>query len=57
MQASPFSYHELHTNNTKIIQNQKPFQNQNLKTPKLCIHIINLYKSRSSQGHKHLLKY
>jgi hypothetical protein len=22
MQASPFSYHELHTNNTKTIQNQ-----------------------------------
>jgi len=26
MQASPFSYHELHTNNTKTIQNQKPFK-------------------------------
>jgi hypothetical protein len=36
MQASPFSYHELHTNNTKIIQNQKPFQNQNFNSPKLC---------------------
>jgi hypothetical protein len=52
MQASPFSYHELHTNNTKTIQNQKPFQNQNFNSPKLCIHIITLYKSRSSQGHK-----
>jgi hypothetical protein len=38
MQASPFSYHELHTNNTKTIQNQKPFQNQNFDSPKLCIH-------------------
>jgi hypothetical protein len=26
MQASPFSYHELNTNNTKTIQNQKPFK-------------------------------
>jgi len=26
MQVSPFSYHELHTNNTKTIQNQKPFK-------------------------------
>jgi hypothetical protein len=25
-QASPFSYHELNTNNTKTIQNQKPFK-------------------------------
>jgi hypothetical protein len=27
----PFSYHELHTNNTKTIQNQKPFKIQNSK--------------------------
>jgi hypothetical protein len=26
MQASPFSYHELNTNYTKTIQNQKPFK-------------------------------
>jgi hypothetical protein len=57
MQPSPFSYHELHTNNTKIIQNQKPFENQNFNFLKLCIHIITFYKSRSSQNHKHFLKY
>jgi hypothetical protein len=38
MQASPFSYHELHTNNTKTIQNQ------NLNSHKLYIHTITLYK-------------
>ncbi len=44
MQASPFSYHDLHTNYTKIIQ--KPFQNQNFNSHKLCIHTITLYKWR-----------
>jgi len=39
-----FSYHELHINNTKTIQNQKPFQNQNFNSHKLCIHPITLYK-------------
>jgi hypothetical protein len=34
MQASPFSYHELHTNNIKTIQNQKPFK---IKTSMLPI--------------------
>jgi hypothetical protein len=29
MQALPFSFHELNINNTKTIQNQKPFKNQN----------------------------
>jgi len=46
MQASPFSYHDLHTNYTKTIQNQKPFQNQNFNSHKLCIHTITLYKWR-----------
>jgi hypothetical protein len=40
----PFSYHELHINNTKTIQNQKPFQNQNFNSHKLYIHPITLYK-------------
>jgi hypothetical protein len=38
MQVSPFSYHELNTNNNKT------FQNQNFNFHKLCIHIITLYK-------------
>jgi hypothetical protein len=38
MQASPFSYQELNTNNTKTIQNQ------NYHSNKLCIHTITLYK-------------
>jgi len=42
MQASPFFYHELNINNTKTIQNQKPFKNFNFN--KLCIHTITLYK-------------
>ncbi len=46
MQASPFSFHNLHTNYTKIIQNQKPFQNQNFNFHKLCIHTITLYKMK-----------
>jgi len=46
MQASPFSYHDLHTNYTKIIQNQKLFQNQNFNSHKLCIHTITLYKMK-----------
>jgi len=46
MHASPFSYHELNTNNAKTIQNQKPFKNQNFNCNKLCIHIITLYKWR-----------
>ncbi len=29
MQTLPFSFHELNTNNTKTIQNQKSFKNQN----------------------------
>jgi hypothetical protein len=36
MQASPFSYNELNTSNTKIIQNKKPKFLHN----KLCIHTI-----------------
>jgi hypothetical protein len=28
MQGSPFSYHELNTNNTKTIQNQKSFKSK-----------------------------
>jgi len=38
MQASPFSYHKLNTNNTKTIQNHskpKAFQNQNFNSHKL----------------------
>jgi len=46
MQASPFSFHDLHTNYTKTIQNQKPVQNQNLNFHKLCIHTIILYKMK-----------
>ncbi len=46
MQASPFSYHDLHINYTKTIKNQKPFQNQNFNSHKLCIHTITLYKWR-----------
>jgi len=46
MQASPFSYHELNTNNTKTIPNQKFFKNQNFNSNKICIHIIILYKWR-----------
>jgi hypothetical protein len=38
MQASPFSYHDLHTNYTKTIQNQ------NFNFHKLYIHTITLYK-------------
>jgi hypothetical protein len=44
MQVSPFSYHELNTDNTKIISNQKLFKNQNFNSNKLCIHTIILYK-------------
>jgi hypothetical protein len=32
MQALPFSFHELNTNNTKTIQNQKAFQKSILTT-------------------------
>jgi len=35
MQASPFSFHDLHTNYTKTIQNQKPFQNQHFNSQPL----------------------
>jgi len=41
-----FSYHDLHTNYTKTIQDQKPFQNQNFNSHKFCIHTITLYKWR-----------
>jgi len=44
MQVSPFSYHELNTDNIKIISNQKPFKNQNFNYNTLCIHTIILYK-------------
>jgi hypothetical protein len=44
--VSSFSYHELNTNNTKIISNQKPFKNQNFNSNKLCIHTITLHKWR-----------
>jgi hypothetical protein len=58
MQTSPFSYLELHTNNTKTIHNQKLSKILNFHFHKLSIHIITLYKNeRSIQGHKHLLKY
>jgi hypothetical protein len=46
MQTSPFSYHELHTNNTKTIHNQKLSKILNFHSPKLSIHIITLYKSK-----------
>jgi hypothetical protein len=46
MQASAFSYHDVHTNYTKTIQNQKSFQNQNFNSHELCIHIITLYKMK-----------
>jgi hypothetical protein len=59
MQTSPFSYHELHTNNTKTIHNQKLFKILNFHSHKLPTHIITLYKKMKGpiQGHKHLLKY
>jgi hypothetical protein len=44
MQTSPFSYHELHTNNTKTIHNQKLSKILNFHSHKLSIHIITLYK-------------
>jgi hypothetical protein len=47
MQASPFSFHELHINNTKtILKKQKPFQNQNFNSHKLYIHTMILYKMK-----------
>jgi hypothetical protein len=46
MQTSPFSYHELHTNNTKTIQNQKPFLHQNFHSLKLCIHVKNFVQNK-----------
>jgi hypothetical protein len=42
MQASPFSYHDLNQNHSKL----KAFQNQNFNSHKLCIHLITLYKWR-----------
>jgi hypothetical protein len=58
MRTSPFSYHELHTNNTKTIHNQKLSKILNFHSHKLSIHIITLYKNeRCIQGHKHLFKY
>jgi len=57
MQASSFSYHELNTNNTKTIQNQKPFKTK--------ISILTSFAFISQfctsegvfQGYKHLLIY
>jgi hypothetical protein len=46
MQASPFSFHELHINNTKTIQKPKAFPKIKTLIHKLCIHIITLYKWR-----------
>jgi hypothetical protein len=46
MQISSFSYHELHTNNTKTIRNQKLFKILNFHSHKLSIHIITLYKMK-----------
>jgi hypothetical protein len=46
MQTSPFSYHELHTNNTKTIHNQKLFKILNFHSHKLSTHIIILYKMK-----------
>jgi len=58
MQTSSFSYHELHTNKTKTIHNQKLFKILNFHSHKPSIHIITLYKMKGAfQGLKHLLKY
>jgi len=58
MRTSPFSFHELHINNTKTIQ--KPNFFSKIKTSILTI----LYSYHNfvqnegvSQGHKHLLIY
>jgi len=51
MQTSPFSYHELHTNNTKTIQ--KLFKILNFHSHKLSIHIITFHKMKGVlQSHK-----
>jgi len=53
MQTSPFSYHELHTNNTKTTHNKKKlFKTFNFHFHKLLF-IITLYKIKGVlQGHK-----
>jgi len=44
MQTLPFSYHKLHTHNTKTIHNQKLFKILNFYSHKFSTHIITLYQ-------------
>jgi hypothetical protein len=46
MQASPFSYHELHINNTKTIQKPKAFPKSKLQFSQTLYSSITLYKWR-----------
>jgi len=53
MRTSPFSFHELHINNTKTIQKQKSFS----KIKTLYSYHNFVQNEGVSQGHKHLLIY
>jgi len=58
MQASPFSFHELHINNTKTIKKPKAFpKNQNFNSQTLYSYHNFVQNESVSQGHKHLLIY
>jgi len=57
MQASPFSFHELHINNTKTIQKSKAFPKSKLQFTTLYSYHNFVQNEGVSYGHKHLLKY
>jgi len=58
MQASPFSFHELHINNTKTIQKPKAFPKSKLQFSQTLYSYHDFVQNEGvSQSHKHHLIY
>ncbi len=58
MQASPFSFLELHINNTKTIPKSKAFPKSKLQFSQALYSYHDFVQNEGvSQGHKHLLIY
>jgi hypothetical protein len=59
MQASPFSFHEVHINNTKTIQKPKALSKSKLQFPQILYSYQDFVQKNegASQGHKHFLIY